>query len=291
MDDFDLEIEHYGLDDLLGLFRINAKLTAESVKSAHRTALMMHPDKSSLPSEYYIFFMKAYKIISNVYEFQHRKNTCSRATVYHAEVDEGNAEYLRALDGKSIGEFNKWFNEMFEKVRIKDGESDTGYGNWMNDMSKLEANPSVPLSEFATAFEKKKKECKAIAVHKGISEMEAPGGYNIAREELGNYSSSMFSKLQYEDLKKAHTETVVPVTMEDYHSKTKFSSVDSYKRHRQQQDTEPLSLTQARRYLAERSDRDSEMSTRRAYSIFKREEEIAKGNSAWWSHLKQLTNE
>ena len=38
----------------------------------------------------------------------------------------------------------------------------------------------------------------------------------------------IFSNLLYEDLKKAHTETVVPVTMEDYLVKPKFESVELY---------------------------------------------------------------
>ena len=41
------------------------------------------------------------------------------------------------------------------------------------------------------------------------------GGYDLTRSKPMR-SSDIFSKLQYDDLRKAHTETVVPVTHEDY---------------------------------------------------------------------------
>ena len=50
----------------------------------------------------------------------------------------------------------------------------------------------------------------------------------------------------YEDLKKAHTETVVPVTREDFERTKKFKSVESYRRHRAAQLSAPPSLQQSR---------------------------------------------
>ena len=46
------------------------------------------------------------------------------------------------------------------------------------------------------------------------------------------YSSDIFSKLKYEDLKKAHKETVVPVTEEDFINKKRFDNVEQYLRYR-----------------------------------------------------------
>ena len=47
-------------------------------------------------------------------------------------------------------------------------------------------------------------------------------GYNLVREKVSNYSSGLFSKLPYEDFKKAHTETVIPVTHQDFLNKEKI---------------------------------------------------------------------
>jgi hypothetical protein len=118
--------------------------------------------------------------------------------------------------------------------------------------------------------------------------MDSNGGYNLVREKVTNYSSGLFSKLGYEDFRKAHTETVVPVTREDYENKEKFSSIEMFKRHRDSQNVAPPSLQQSRQYLAERDKNDNQVQTRRAYQILKRDEEIEKSNKKWWSNLQRL---
>ena len=68
----------------------------------------------------------------------------------------------------------------------------------------------------------------------------------MTRERPKEYSSDIFSKLGYEDLKKAHTETVVPVTREKIsNNKKQFSSVNQFVQYRDNQDTTPLSLQQS----------------------------------------------
>ena len=126
---------------------------------------------------------------------------------------------------------------MFDKVKIKDDEDDHGYEEWYKNISEnQESNEKVSLSEFANAFERKKEKCKSLVKYEGIKELNNQNnGYNLDRKAPPNYSSDIFSKLQYEDLKKAHTETVVPVTMEDFRNKEKFNSVDSYIQRREMQ--------------------------------------------------------
>ena len=94
--------------------------------------------------------------------------------------------------------------------------------------------------------------------------------------------------MSYEDFKKAHTETVVPVTREDYEKKEKFSSLEMYKQHRDSQNTAPPSLQQSRQYLAERDKNENVLHARRAFKILKRDEEIEKNNKKWWSNLQRL---
>ena len=48
----------------------------------------------------------------------------------------------------------------------------------------------------------------------------------MGRSRPKEHSSGLFSSLQYEDLKKAHTETVIPVTHEDYVNSKKFNNVN-----------------------------------------------------------------
>ncbi len=292
-DEFDLNIENYELDDILNLFRLQYDFVEADLKKAYRIALKLHPDKSNLDGEYFRFYMKAYKIVEKVFYFRQQRKKSKYDTVYNAkdtDDDDNKAVLLHSLNGKSIREFNQWFNKMFEKVKVKDDEDDTGYSSWIKKNQIDEDTEKVALRDFGEAFEAKKIECKALVKHQDIQEMgkDSGGGYNLVREKVTNYSSGLFSKLPYEDFKKAHTETVIPVTHQDFLNKEKFSSLEMYKRHRDSQNTAPPSLQQSQQYLAEREKNETQLHSRRAFKIFKRDEELEKSNKKWWSNLQRL---
>ena len=291
MSEVDLDIENYELEDILNLFRLQYNFVEADLKRAYRMALKLHPDKSGLDGEYFRFYMKAYKIVENIFNFRNRKKKCAYDVVYNSketDISEDKAVLLHSLNGKSIKEFNKWFNEQFEKTKVNDEENDSGYGKWIKENEVSENNEKVSLSEFGRVFEKKKTECKALVKYNGVQDTEGGGGYNLVRDKVESYSSGLFSKLSYEDFKKAHTETVVPVTREDYEKKEKFSSLEMYKQHRDSQNTAPPSLQQSRQYLAERDKNENVLHARRAFKILKRDEEIEKNNKKWWSNLQRL---
>ena len=291
MSEVDLDIENYELEDILNLFRLQYNFVEADLKRAYRMALKLHPDKSGLDGEYFRFYMKAYKILENIFNFRNIKKKCAYDVVYNSketDISEDKAVLLHSLNGKSIKEFNKWFNEQFEKTKVNDEENDSGYGKWIKENEVSENNEKVSLSEFGRVFEKKKTECKALVKYNGVQDTEGGGGYNLVRDKVESYSSGLFSKLSYEDFKKAHTETVVPVTREDYEKKEKFSSLEMYKRHRDSQNTAPPSLQQSRQYLAERDKNENVLHARRAFKILKRDEEIEKNNKKWWSNLQRL---
>ena len=292
MSEVDLDIENYELEDILNLFRLQYNFVEADLKRAYRMALKLHPDKSGLDGEYFRFYMKAYKIVENIFNFRNRKKKCAYDVVYNSketDISEDKAVLLHSLNGKSIKEFNKWFNEQFEKTKVNDDENDSGYGKWIKENEVSENNEKVSLSEFGRVFERKKTECKALVKYNGVQDTDGGnGGYNLVRDKVENYSSGLFSKLSYEDFKKAHTETVIPVTREDYEKKEKFSSLEMYKRHRDSQNTAPPSLQQSRQYLAERDKNENVLHARRAFKILKRDEEIEKNNKKWWSNLQRL---
>ena len=103
-----------------------------------------------------------------------------------------------------------------------------------------------------------------------------------------SYSSEIFSNLPYEDLKKAHTETLIPVTKED--ARKDFSSIDKYKQHRESNTFKPASLQQAKRFLAEKEQQDSSSSTSRAYLLAKQAEEAKNMQKAFDSHFLRIKN-
>ena len=290
MESMDLDINNYNLKELLNLFKLHYNFTNEHLRQAKMIFLKTHPDRSHLSMKYFIFFKKAYEIVEKVYYFRtRRKSNCSYTNKYEVEVNKDNAKLLHSLNGKSIKEFNKWFNEMFIKVKIGDDEDDTGYGEWYKKMEKKE-NKKVPLRNFGIEFEKEKEKCKSIIVYDGIKEYGEGCGYNLSREKPREYSSDIFSKLRYEDLRKAHTETVVPVTREDYDRIPKFKNMDSYLKHRETQNISAPSLQQSHEYLDRINNQKNEVSARRAFSLIQQDIAVEEANKKWWSNLKLLRN-
>lgn len=286
MNDLDLNIDNYDFDDLLNLFNLDYNFNESDLKSAKRRVLMTHPDKSGLEKSYFMFFTKAYKMLSQIYYFRGRKNRSNYETNYITDDGE-HLELIKGLDGKSISEFNDWFNKMFESVKLCDEESDSGYGDWLKN-GKLESTENVKLSDFGREFERRKRECKDLTVYKDVVETNYGGGANLVREKQEIYNSNIFSKLKYEDLKRAHTETVVPVTLEDYENMPKFNSVDEYMRHRSKTNTKPLSKEESKIYMRNRDERNNRQNMGNAYKLLKREEEMERAQEMWWKNFKRL---
>jgi len=290
MDDFDLNIDNYDLEDILNLFHLDYKFEKNKMKNAKLMALKTHPDKSGLEKDVFLFFMKAYKMLETIYDYRCKKEQCAKKQEYIAEVNNENKELLKKVNGKSAKDFNKWFNEMFDDVKVKDEDVDTGYGSWFKSNEDIDKEEIKSMAAMGEVFEKKKQKSRALIVREEINEMEGRGCYDLTREKPELYSSDMFSSLPYQDLKKAHTETVVPVSMEDYLVKPKFDNVESYVRYREQNRPDMISLEQSREMMRDRNIKNDRQNTERAFRLIKRDEEIAQSNKKWWSHLKQLKN-
>ena len=67
MNDFNLNLDDYELQDILNLFSIELPITFEDLKQAKKTVLKLHPDKSQLPSQFFIFYGEALKVLVHLY--------------------------------------------------------------------------------------------------------------------------------------------------------------------------------------------------------------------------------
>jgi hypothetical protein len=283
----DLNIENYELADLLALFKLDFEFNADDLKRVKKTVMQTHPDKSGLDKTYFLFFSAAYKIIFSVYEFRH-KSSKQQSTEYTVEKDEAKELLLKGLQKKP--NFNKIFNELFEKHRIKDDENETGYGEWFKSEENMDTRTTT-FQQMNATFEEKKREVKELIPYKEIEEMgqSSSGQFDLTRDKPEYYSSSLFSSLQYEDLKKAHVESVIPVTHEDYLAKPKFKSVLEMQADPTYSDTKPLSLNQAKDYLQQRQSYQAQNDVHRAYKLAKQDEVVRKANEGWMSGFKQIT--
>lgn len=293
MDNFDLNIDNYDLEDLLNLFHLNYEFNEIDMKKAKNVALKTHPDKSGLNREVFMFFMKAYKMLESIYEFKMKRSRCVSNISYESEKMETSKKtlLLKKLDGMKAGDFNKWFNNMFEKVKITDDDVDGGYGKWFKSNEDMDEDRITNKRDMEAAFNKKKAASRELIIHKGVNELSYNGGgYDLTRNKPEEYSSDIFSKLQYDDLRKVHTETVVPVTREDYLRKKKYSNVESLKKDRSEHNPSMLSLEQSKQLLNGRKSKERVSDTHRAFKILKREEEVNRANKDWWKELQRLKN-
>ena len=165
--ELDLNIDNYNLEDILGLFRVNHNLTKENMKRAKSVTLKMHPDKSGLDKKYFLFFAQAYKLLYQLYVFQDksRENSTRHNTDYSnysIDLEQGDRELLNKLNNnKSFKEnFHKWFNDEFDKLKIKDDYSDTGYGDWLKSNENISNDTCTSQSMLHEKILEKKKRNK-----------------------------------------------------------------------------------------------------------------------------------
>tara|TARA_Y100000816_G_scaffold281071_1_gene255197 strand:+ start:42 stop:947 length:906 start_codon:yes stop_codon:yes gene_type:complete len=294
--DLDLDIDNYDYEDILNLFKLNHDFGENGLKNAKKIVLATHPDKSGLNKEYFLFFSKAFKILNFIYTFREKGNNSEKKNInyentdYILNNDENNKEIINQLKEKKIlnpQNFNKWFNELFEKVKINNEYESNGYGDWLQN---YEENTPVAtsVSKMHEEINNKKEELrsKQLSKYNKINEFNNNEYCDLTNSNVDSYSSGMFSKLQFEDLKKAHTETVVPITQKDYNNK--YKNIENIKSERNQQNIRPLSLNDSKDYLKSESFNENYISSQRAFKLAKQEEEIEKKNNIWWSNLKTL---
>lgn len=291
MSELDLNIDNYSLADLFNLFNIcDDTLNEDIMKNAKQITLKMHPDKSNLDPKFFIFFRKAYNRLTEIYEFQN-KSTNKKQNMSDVSMDEDKIQILNNLKKQSqfkdTNDFNQWFNDNFEKYRSED-PNERGYGDWLKSNDNiLNVDENVTMSNMNQIFEQKKKQIQSLTVYTGIqNDMASFRGSNFS---LLNDSDN-FSSEHYTDLKQAYSETVIPVTLEDYEKMPKFNNVEEYKNHRQSVNVTPIDQLDAMRML-ESQERNAEKESQALAYKYAREAEKSKENqNMFWSALKQLTN-
>ena len=286
----DLDIDHYSLEDLYHLFNIGSNtLSEESLKSAKQIVLKMHPDKSRLDAKYFLFFSKAYKRLYGIYEFQNKSTNKKTRSNEEDYFDESNKHILDNMfeknkEFKDPKNFNNWFNQTFEKHRIEN-PAEQGYGDWLkSDEGFMNVNETVTKGNMNEIMEQKKKQMQALSVYTGVTDVFAStfggslldGGENFTTDE-------------YTDLRQAYTETLIPVTQDDYDKMKKFNNISEYKRHRDQVDTTPLSKEESERRLLYQQHQLEQQSSALAFKYAQEAEKAKQKQQSFWGDIKQIT--
>jgi hypothetical protein len=285
--DLDLNIDNYEYDDILNLFGLDKNLDADGLKGAKRKVLMTHPDKSGLDKKYFLFFSAIFKILHSVYEFKAKASVDLNEDIeYTVDCSGENEVIVNKLRGKydTNADFNAWFNKEFEKIKLDNDYEDSGYGDWLKNAEDSEV--CTNKTEMNEMIDRKKRDLRSVIKFDGIHESNN-GSYNdLANSKPQEYSSGMFSKLQFEDLRKAHDESVIPVTEDDFNER--YSSMDDIKFKRQQQNLIPSTNEEGIKYLNTQKSNEDVVGAIRAFKLATQEREASRGSNSFWSSLKQL---
>jgi hypothetical protein len=249
----DLNLDHYSLEDLLSLFKLPEQFTEADLKEARKRVVAVHPDKSGLDKEYFIFFHKAYSLLSSVYSFKRK----AQANMYETQTFDEILQSMEETDKRLLAErfskntsFSKEFNTLFETLYRKEED---GYGDW------LQSNEDLDQS-----FDERKKQSRAMVVST-IDAANTP---------------------YYSDLKSVYTvDTVIGVSEEDY--RREFSSVEELKQYRSQKIT-PLERDKAEQLLSMQEEEESRIATERAFRLLQEEKVNQKKQQTFWGKLLQL---
>ena len=283
--DIDLNIDNYSLKELYNLFKINSPMLNDDImKDSKKMVLMVHPDKSRLESKYFLFYSAAYKRLYSIYEFQN-KSTKKNVMLEDHNPDENN----RLLDNmfqqntklKDTKNFNSWFNQQFDKRKVGD-MNETGYGDWLKSDEGLYDVGHVTKANMAQEFEKQKKQIQTLTVYSGVTDMYAStfGGTLLGKQD--NYTAD-----GYTDLRQAYVESVIPVTQDDFNSRTKYRNIEELNHSRT--NDKPLNKDASMKQLYEQQQKQEKESVATAYYYAQQTEQALKNKQAFWAELKQLT--
>jgi hypothetical protein len=308
--EIDLDLNNYNLKDLLNLFKLDYSYDEDDLKRVKKIVLMTHPDKSGLDKEYFLFYSSAFKMLVNIYKRRQQSNNSTQSTAYINEEDQ-NKKYVYEKFNEQLDEyieqnkhikskpkeeiFNKLFNEMFEKHYIRNEEESQGYSEWFASNEDLD-NRVATKQNMNEMFEVKKQELKekSVANQNQSQKQNMITKYsskNIVSNGLGlldGYCYGNNNGVQYEDLKTAYTETVVPVNFQDYLNKKKYGNVDNLVKSSEYNDVKPLSLEQSKQYLKEQNKLNNEEDLYRLYKLQKEDELAQKMNKNIMSQFHKI---
>ena len=293
MEKLDLDIHNYDLNDIINLFGISKRITDEDLKFAKNKMLKTHPDKSGLDPIFFTFYNKAYKILYQVWEFNQKGNT-KKSEYSHDDFDTHKQEILNKwmkdnnFDNKKS--FNEWFNKEFDNAHIYNDKERKGYEDWLRN-APIENEKVNDMKGMNMYIDKKKKELRELSLIEKREVEEIWNTNSINASDLSPdapqcYDSDLFSQLSYQDLQKAHTESIIPITIEDFNNKQKFNNVNEFISFRNNQDIQPFH--EGEKYLDNKRKKEEELSVRLAFNLAKQSEIAKQKNNDFWKNIQML---
>lgn len=292
-----LNINMYSFRELLELFQLSSNPTVEDIQRAKRMVLKMHPDKSRLPPDYFLFYKKAFDVVFQYYQEQSKttaevpKEEQTYSPSIHESEDRRTARVIqKKMNDLGQDQFQRKFNELFETVAEK---PDPGRNEWFRTNDPLFQFDEVQsTSGLGAAMEQVKQKTAALVKHTGVQTMTSGGpAYNHLYDQDDAYvSCDPFGKLKYDDLRKVHKDqTVLAVSETDFAKVRQFSSADHLQRERGSLHVQHVDRTEHERFFAEQQQALQEKIAAKQYAAQLKSNEYAEKNKQVMANFLQLT--
>jgi hypothetical protein len=299
-----LNIHLYSFEEILALFELSYTINIDDLKRAKKRVLMLHPDKSKLSPEYFLFYKKAFDIVVKYYENNNKQNrplteeTTKYSPLSNTLNKSSHNNVTSTIRNMSSQEFQNKFNQLFEDNMSK--KPDTNRNEWFSKEEPIyDIQSQVSANNMNQVFDTIKKNNAELVRYQGVQELYVnnDSGSRLYEDEEdedtnGNYkSSNPFSKLKFEDLRKVHKDqTIFAVSERDYDKVPQFSSVDHYMRERGSQSLTPIEKDEAERILSMRDTQYRERMIQKEHADYLKSMEYEKKNKSVLSHFLRLGN-
>lgn len=306
MQSHNLNIQNYTFDELLGLFDLQTyQLSIEDMKRAKKKVLMLHPDKSRLQPEYFLFYKKAYEIILQFYHNQERQNQVINETTtkYVPDTESQQNKQVQRQVAATIGkmkssDFQSKFNTLFEKNELI-ARPDPRRNDWfVQENATIKISTPVSENNLGQTFQaiKQQQQNTGLIQYRGVQDLYSSIStgssqlYDTDDNEEGLYiNSDPFSKLKFDDLRKVHKDqTVFAVSESDYQNIPKYDSVEQFNRERGKFSYDPLDKKKAQQILDQQQAIYMEQMMRKEYQAKLQTEKFAEKNKTVLASFLQL---
>ena len=293
-----LNIQMYSLQELLNLFNLTNKISLEDLKRAKKQVLMMHPDKSRLPPQYFLFYKKAFDVIVQFYNTQNRvdqevKHENINYEPMDVEINKATTKNITNTIENMVkeGEFQDKFNQLFEENFIDKNKPNKN--DWFSQNDPLyQYDEPVTKTNMNSTFENIKQKNQGLIVYKGVQELHSTraGNYYEDDQDDNEYiCSDPFSNLKYDDLRKVHKDqTIFSVGEKDMENIPKYSSTDEYSRTRGE--IGPMEKEEAERMLNLKEERWRDSMLQKDFEANKKIMVNEEKNKSVLSYFLQLKN-
>lgn len=244
-----LDLNSYTLDEIFALFDLSYDLTEENMKKAKKKVLMLHPDKSRLPSTYYLFYKKAYEVILDLYRSQNKINAKQPSQMVYTPINTIDIPKEQVLK-TDMKDFQQKFNSIYDETMAK--KIDPSKYEWFKkdadeDYGKKKVNPK----NMGEALETLKQKQQTLTVYRGVQEIRPTGLTSFYDDDeddntqTGYIECDVFCKLKFDDLRKVHRDQVVTGITESDLANVQTRKMDSYAQSREKSMGQAMSKAQS----------------------------------------------